>query len=161
MNLNSWEVNLNSWEVTWDSPPIKVRVFLRPANFVVGGGTPALEDGLPYGRTWIGYVVNNHGDRFRGTQRIGQRGTPSKWPNSMAYKWWLLTTYFSRFILVPRFNKICLVRIPLYTINNYHIHIISNTSPWMILQDGPLRLSAHWPMTGMEGWSSTFAKRSG
>ncbi len=27
----------------------------------------------------LGYVANNHGDRFR-PLRIGQRGTPSKWP---------------------------------------------------------------------------------
>ena len=38
------------------------------------------------------YVVNNHGDRFR-PLRIGWLGTPSKWPNFMAYRWGLLTTY--------------------------------------------------------------------
>ena len=38
----------------------------------------------------LGYVVNNHGDRF--CPKWGY--SPYKWPNFMAtYKWSLLTTY--------------------------------------------------------------------
>ena len=50
-----------------------------------------LIEGLPERIAWriipgLGYVANNHGDRFS-PQKIGQRGTPSKWPIYMAYKW--------------------------------------------------------------------------
>ena len=46
------------------------------------------------GSTWrispgLGYAVNIYGDR----KSPGGCGTPSKWPNCMAYNWWLLTTY--------------------------------------------------------------------
>ena len=42
---------------------------------------------------WLGSVVNNHGDRCC-PLRIGLLYTPSKWPNLMAYKWGLLSTYY-------------------------------------------------------------------
>ena len=41
----------------------------------------------------LGYVVNNHGDRFR-PLRIELWDPGPKWPNFMAYKWGvILTTY--------------------------------------------------------------------
>ena len=52
---------------------------------------PYLDDGLPVD----GSVVNNHGDRFRGTLRIGLWDPASIHGLFMAYKWVLdpITTY--------------------------------------------------------------------
>ena len=40
-----------------------------------------------------GYVANNHGDSSLLSPQDRQHGTPSKWPNSMAYEWGLVTNH--------------------------------------------------------------------
>ena len=63
-------------------------------------------DERPPGRIMPGLVVNNHGDRKSST--IGGCGTPSKWPNFMAYKWGLdpITTYLRPGMILQE-RRIC------------------------------------------------------